>query len=760
MIYRFDQFELDTDRELLTGPNGAVALRGHALLVLKYLVERAPEVVTRDEILEHVWGHQALSENSIAQVIRDIRQALDDSARAPKYLATRYGRGYQFVGTLETFSSSLKPDGAADSYIKPSAMSKPQRAPWPKALVMTVVALIAFAGWQWFRGDSSIPTAEAIEPITLFAVAAEGGESLSRPFVDYLAFVLSNAIGADQVDVVREKKDVDPASRLVEISLASLESGEQRILELAVGRPALDNPDLRLRFNEASDLVQRGLDKVLAELQNDIDNEIRLEAGLVSQSSYAVETLLRGMAAQFAGDVVRAAELFEAALAEDPDFEFARYELAIAVRRNRDHERALSILEPMVERLTGDFWSHRINNALGIAYWRMDRNDEALAAYRRAESAAESPATRATVMTNIGLLERNEGRLEQAETSTREAIRLAEQAESLRLQASARNSLASILMRTNRRDEALVQLEIAREQFYETGNLRGYAAVLSRAARIHSAQSERSEAEALLRLALGIFEQLDAGVNVADTQFRLARIHRVRGEFQAARSLATSALERAQALEEDGLLIDCYQALATLALADQRFDQARTYGREALRLAELTGRERDQRAVRLGMMQTDFESSTTMLEIEQPLERLMNDAHAADDLTVGIRAHLLASRIHQRAERFDDARRALERADSLLEDDNLRLAQEINVVRAELALALNDYQDAGVALDVLERSNAAPHPLLMLRAELHAAQGNLKSAVESAGLARSRVGDWWRPADQAQLQAWQRALEN
>ena len=84
MIYRFDRFELDTERETLTDPGGSVALRGHALLVLKYLVERAPEVVTRDEVLEAVWGHQALSESSIAQVIRDVRAALGDSARSPK----------------------------------------------------------------------------------------------------------------------------------------------------------------------------------------------------------------------------------------------------------------------------------------------------------------------------------------------------------------------------------------------------------------------------------------------------------------------------------------------------------------------------------------------------------------------------------------------------------------------------------------------------------------------------------------------------
>ena len=91
-VYRFGGFELDPVRETLRADDGPVLLRDHALRVLKLLVERAPEVVSRDDILDEVWGHQALSESSIAQVIRDIRAALNDPARNPTMLATRYGQ--------------------------------------------------------------------------------------------------------------------------------------------------------------------------------------------------------------------------------------------------------------------------------------------------------------------------------------------------------------------------------------------------------------------------------------------------------------------------------------------------------------------------------------------------------------------------------------------------------------------------------------------------------------------------------------------
>ena len=98
MIYRFGVYRLDSERDTLADANGPVALRDHALRVLKLLLERAPEVVTKDQILAQVWGHDALSESAIPQVIKDIRQVLGDSAKSPEFsnmssaIANRWSR--------------------------------------------------------------------------------------------------------------------------------------------------------------------------------------------------------------------------------------------------------------------------------------------------------------------------------------------------------------------------------------------------------------------------------------------------------------------------------------------------------------------------------------------------------------------------------------------------------------------------------------------------------------------------------------------
>ena len=763
MIYRFGHFTLDTERETLTSRTGQIALRGQALLVLKLLIERAPNVVSRDEILEQVWGHHATSESTIAQVMRDIRVALDDSTHSPRLVATRYGRGYQFIGDVKSLDNH---DDRLDAEHQPDtakthlpASRQTSKHPIRMLLLFTMLAT-GFAGWQWFRGESTMPAADASELITLRAITADNGESLSAAFVDYLAFVLGNALDGTRITVARDESDIDPSSRVIEVSLASLQSGDKRPLELALGEAAFDDPELRLRIDQASELLHRGLAELVKMLELEVDTQLRLEAGLVSQSSFAVETLLRGMAAQFAGDVKRAAKLFEAALAEDPDFEFARYELAIAIRRDGDNERALTILKPMSERLVSDFWVQRINNALGITLWQMKRYDEALVALRRAESTAKSPLTRAIVLSNIGLLERNLERFEQAEATLRAAVQLAENADNKNLSARSRNSLASVLMKQGRNDEALAQLAQASELFYESGDLRGYGAVLSRSARIHAARGERAETESLLRLALGIREQIGDQIGIADIQIRLARIHRVRGEFDQARELGRSALELARALDDNSLLTDCYQELAAQALADQNYDQARAYASEGLRLAELAGREGDQLAIRHGLLEIDFAtlSQAAAHELEAQLEALMRAADAAEDRSIGVRTRILAARFFAQLKRPDDAYRVLDRANELPASDDVRLWHEVAAAQAEIYLDRADLDRAERAINRLEQTNAPPHPMLMLKARLQADQGMLKSAVETAALARSSSGDWWQPEHQDLLDTWSAAL--
>ena len=106
MLYQFAEFELDTEQELLIGPAGPIVLRRQTFRLLQHLVESAPAVVTRDELMDSLWGHHALSVNVIPQTLSELRQALNDDAQNPRFIETRHRRGYAFVAPVVHVAAS------------------------------------------------------------------------------------------------------------------------------------------------------------------------------------------------------------------------------------------------------------------------------------------------------------------------------------------------------------------------------------------------------------------------------------------------------------------------------------------------------------------------------------------------------------------------------------------------------------------------------------------------------------------------------
>src|SRR5260221_11030219 len=76
----------------------AVHLTPKSLVFLRALAERAGEVVTKDELLNQVWPQVVVTDASLATCIQELRKALRDDARRPRYIETVHRRGYRFVG--------------------------------------------------------------------------------------------------------------------------------------------------------------------------------------------------------------------------------------------------------------------------------------------------------------------------------------------------------------------------------------------------------------------------------------------------------------------------------------------------------------------------------------------------------------------------------------------------------------------------------------------------------------------------------------
>jgi len=96
----FGEFRFDTRRLSLEGPGGPVEVRAKTLQALTYLIAHRNRFVSRDELMGELWPDVHVTGASVTQCISELRRALDDDPRSPRYIETRVKYGYRFVATL------------------------------------------------------------------------------------------------------------------------------------------------------------------------------------------------------------------------------------------------------------------------------------------------------------------------------------------------------------------------------------------------------------------------------------------------------------------------------------------------------------------------------------------------------------------------------------------------------------------------------------------------------------------------------------
>ena len=102
-VLRFDSFELDVRAAELRKSGVKLRLQGQPIQVLAALLNRAGELVTREELRDQVWPAETFVDfdHSLHNSIARLREALGDSAGTPRYIETLPRRGYRFIGTVE-----------------------------------------------------------------------------------------------------------------------------------------------------------------------------------------------------------------------------------------------------------------------------------------------------------------------------------------------------------------------------------------------------------------------------------------------------------------------------------------------------------------------------------------------------------------------------------------------------------------------------------------------------------------------------------
>src|SRR5262249_37931361 len=125
---RFGGYQFDVESGRLWLGTGEIRLTPKAAAVLKVLVAHAGETVSKERLFASVWNGVAVSDDALTSCVQELRKALEDDPRQPRFIETRHRRGYRFVPSLNR--------GAA-----PDAVQETQRADAD----VTAIAVLPFA---------------------------------------------------------------------------------------------------------------------------------------------------------------------------------------------------------------------------------------------------------------------------------------------------------------------------------------------------------------------------------------------------------------------------------------------------------------------------------------------------------------------------------------------------------------------------------------------------------------------------------------
>jgi len=183
-VYRFDDFVVDAEAWRLSRAGQEIHLKPLVLELLIYLIANRGRLVTRQELMDTVWGDTVISESALTKAAGRLREALGDDSVTHRYLETVRSRGYRFVAEVEEVERQDGPDPAS---------GKTRARTVRRGLVAgaaAVVVLIVLAV-SWLRGSQvETPQAETIGSLAVLPLHNLTGDPEQDYYVDGLQDLL------------------------------------------------------------------------------------------------------------------------------------------------------------------------------------------------------------------------------------------------------------------------------------------------------------------------------------------------------------------------------------------------------------------------------------------------------------------------------------------------------------------------------------------------------------------------------------------
>jgi TolB-like protein/DNA-binding winged helix-turn-helix (wHTH) protein len=214
LTHKFDEFELDSSRFELRRNGRVLKLERIPMELLLLLLEKDGSVVTRQEIVDRLWGKEVFvdTEHGINTAIRKIRQALKDDPEHPRFVQTVTGKGYRFVAERNSAnggSAIAAPATEAVALPPPPATPRTDLAPPLKprfrlavvtALILLVVAGISIAVNAGGMRARLFPSTQAaqIHSIAVLPLSNLSGDASQDYFADGMTDELITALAKNR----------------------------------------------------------------------------------------------------------------------------------------------------------------------------------------------------------------------------------------------------------------------------------------------------------------------------------------------------------------------------------------------------------------------------------------------------------------------------------------------------------------------------------------------------------------------------------
>ena len=184
-LVKFEDFELDTRAYQVRRSGRTLKLERIPMEVLLLLAERRGQLVTREEIIEKLWGKDVFldTDNAINTAIRKIRQVLKDDPDQPRFVQTITGKGYRFIAPvtvagIQAGAPEREGDLARTAKTEETGTGTGLRKRWVLVVAATAPVLaLALAGYFYFHRAPKLTDKDTI-------VLADFANSTGDPVFD------------------------------------------------------------------------------------------------------------------------------------------------------------------------------------------------------------------------------------------------------------------------------------------------------------------------------------------------------------------------------------------------------------------------------------------------------------------------------------------------------------------------------------------------------------------------------------------------